>query len=72
MNRHNLPEKAQFTIKELMEITGYGRNKVNRLLGLGKNPVPVKIRSKKEGRNRIILFPWLVDYYDKFEKPDDE
>ena len=71
MNRDNLPEKPQFTVKDLMEITGHGRNKVYRLLGMGKNPVPAKIRSKLEGKNRIILFRWLVDYYDNLEKPDD-
>ena len=72
MNRWNLPEEPKFSVADLQRILKCGRNKVYELLGMGKNPVPAKIRSKKQGRNRVILYPWLVEYFENFEREEHE
>ena len=72
MNEWNLPNKVSFTVKELQSILGHGKNKIYKLLGLGKNPVKAKIKSKLEGRRRIVLYPWLVKYLEELENTPSE
>jgi excisionase family DNA binding protein len=63
MNRWNLPEQTFFTVKELTSILKCGRNKIYKLINSGK------LKSVKEGRQRKILFPQLVEYLEGLETP---